>query len=419
MLTLFSIPKPFRGHIGIIQRNAIKSWTLLHPACEITLFGNEKGTTEVAAEFGVRHIPEVLCNEFGTPLVNSAFDMAQNISRHKLVAYINTDIILMSDFMEAIRQIKAGSFLMVGQRWDVELKKRWDFTQPDWEERLRLFISEKGTLHPSTGIDYFVFPKGLFKKLPPFVIGRAGWDNWLLYRARTLGVKVIDATPVVMVVHQNHDYSHIPRGIPGTWEGPESEYNRKLIGCSEKFFAINDAATYILTPNNLLKSPVYLAQQGKFKEAEEKLKEILALRIDKDRYEIFISLGSVYFKQGRQKEAKKKFKKALSLAKTDCEKARSYYNLGSVLKQEGLMEEAKEIFERVINLSPLERKDFIGGAHFHLGCIYRSLGESEGAKREFETCLKLIPDHKMAKEYLEAFKRIDHRQNAEENFKES
>jgi hypothetical protein len=31
MLTFFTTAKPFRGHHGIIQRNALKSWTLLHP----------------------------------------------------------------------------------------------------------------------------------------------------------------------------------------------------------------------------------------------------------------------------------------------------------------------------------------------------------------------------------------------------
>ena len=30
MLTLFSTPKHFRGHIGVIQRNALQSWKLLH-----------------------------------------------------------------------------------------------------------------------------------------------------------------------------------------------------------------------------------------------------------------------------------------------------------------------------------------------------------------------------------------------------
>jgi hypothetical protein len=31
MLTLFTTAKPFLGHTSIIQRNALKSWTLLHP----------------------------------------------------------------------------------------------------------------------------------------------------------------------------------------------------------------------------------------------------------------------------------------------------------------------------------------------------------------------------------------------------
>ena len=52
MLTLFTIPKAFEGHSGVIQRNAIKSWTLLQPQCEIILMGDDEGTGEAAAEMG-------------------------------------------------------------------------------------------------------------------------------------------------------------------------------------------------------------------------------------------------------------------------------------------------------------------------------------------------------------------------------
>ncbi len=31
MITIFAIPKPFKGHIDVIQRNAIQSWTKLSP----------------------------------------------------------------------------------------------------------------------------------------------------------------------------------------------------------------------------------------------------------------------------------------------------------------------------------------------------------------------------------------------------
>ncbi len=62
MLTIFTVPKPFRGHIKVIQTNAIRSWLLLRPECEVILFGNDEGTAEIACELGRRHIPNIDCN---------------------------------------------------------------------------------------------------------------------------------------------------------------------------------------------------------------------------------------------------------------------------------------------------------------------------------------------------------------------
>ena len=67
MLTLFAIPKPFRGQSDLIQRNAIASWTHIDPHPDVVLFGDEEGTAEFAQQLGIRHIPEVARNEFGTP----------------------------------------------------------------------------------------------------------------------------------------------------------------------------------------------------------------------------------------------------------------------------------------------------------------------------------------------------------------
>ena len=41
MITFFTTAKPFVGHSGVIQRNALKSWMLVHPFAEVILFGNE------------------------------------------------------------------------------------------------------------------------------------------------------------------------------------------------------------------------------------------------------------------------------------------------------------------------------------------------------------------------------------------
>src|ERR1051325_11584226 len=108
MLSFFACPKPFTdSHTAVIQRNAITSWTLLRPRPEILLFGDENGTSEICAELGLRHVPEIARNDFGTPLVNDIFCKAQLFATYKALCYINADIILTNGFMPATDQIVA------------------------------------------------------------------------------------------------------------------------------------------------------------------------------------------------------------------------------------------------------------------------------------------------------------------------
>ncbi|HEX4628035.1 MAG TPA: hypothetical protein VH137_04525, partial [Gemmatimonadales bacterium] len=188
MLTLFTIPKPFRGHIAVIQRNAICSWTLLRPRCEIILLGDDDGVAAAAAQAGVRHIPTLARNEYGTPLVSDCFAQAERAATHATLGYINADVIVMNDLLEAVRRIARRRFLMLGQRWDLDLTRPWDFDDPAWEAKLRAEVRAHGALHPYTGVDYYVFPKGLWGALPPFAVGRVAYDNWLIWRARSWGV---------------------------------------------------------------------------------------------------------------------------------------------------------------------------------------------------------------------------------------
>ena len=248
MLTIFSIPKPFQGHIGVIQRNAIQSWTRLHPDCEVILCGDDDGVKEAAAKFRTRHIPDVTRNEFGTPLLDSAFEKVEREASHLLLCYVNADIILRKDFLAAVQSIPFGKFLMVGQRWDVDLKEAIDFTDDGSQGCLEQLLVQQGVLHPPTGIDYFVFRRETVGNLPPFAVGRPGWDNWFIYRARSLGIPVVDATRVTTVIHQNHDYTHVKEAIDNTAEGPEGERNRKLVGGWQNVFYIRDA-THVLVPD--------------------------------------------------------------------------------------------------------------------------------------------------------------------------
>src|SRR5216683_436620 len=252
MITFFSTPKPFRGHIGIIQRNAIHSWKLVHPEAEVILFGNEEGAAEAAHELGARHEPKVDRNSLGTPLLSSLFDRADRLAHHDRLCFLNADILLTDDFFAASKKLAQiqGRSLMVGRRCDVDITQPWDFAKPDWGGRLRSMARERGKLRPAQWIDYFVFPRGLLEQqVPPFAVGRPGYDNWLLWKVRSIRVPVVDATQVVLAIHQNHDYAHHPGGQKGLWQDVEAQQNYALLG--KGHFATIDNATHRLTPNGL------------------------------------------------------------------------------------------------------------------------------------------------------------------------
>ena len=230
LITLFSAPKPFTDpHIATIQRNAIQSWTLL-PDVEVILLGDEEGVERAAQELGVRHLPNVKRSDHGTPLISSMFALARENSRGELLCIINADMILMPDFVEAAKQTQKQKtkFALLSRRWDLDVARPLEFTE-GWQDRLRSAVQGRGTLHRPAGSDFFLFPKSCYQEVPNFIIGRAGWDNWMIYKARKEGWSVIDGTPSVMVVHQNHDYSHLPGGKPH-YEHPETNENIRLAG---------------------------------------------------------------------------------------------------------------------------------------------------------------------------------------------
>ncbi len=241
LITLFSAPKPFTNpHIAMIQRNAIKSWTLL-PDVEVILLGEEDGLAEAAKELGVKHISQVARNANGTPLISSMFKLARENSNSDLLCIINADMILMPDFVKAamecgsllppFRQQAVGlhkKFVLLSQRWDYDIAAPIDFAA-GWEPQLRESVRKQNQLHRPAGSDFFLFPKSSYQDIPDFIIGRAGWDNWMIYKARKEGWPVIDCTPSVMIVHQNHDYSHLPGG-KSHYEHPDTNENIRLAG---------------------------------------------------------------------------------------------------------------------------------------------------------------------------------------------
>jgi hypothetical protein len=252
MISIFSIPKPFEGHNKVIQNNAIHSWLKLQPSCQVILFGDEEGIAQTAKEFDVQHVPHIKRNEFGTPLLDHVFRTAHKLAKHNILCYVNADIILMSDFMKGVQIVarRMNKFLIVGRRWNVDILEPLNFDDPEWEKELRDFVMNNGELF-FQGADYFAFPRKLFREIPPFAVGRAAWDNWMTYKARSLFAPVVNITGTSMVVHQNHDYSHHSSGKKGVFHGVEAERNKALAGGSRHLWTVHNS-THIFTGSKLV-----------------------------------------------------------------------------------------------------------------------------------------------------------------------
>ncbi|HSF82428.1 MAG TPA: hypothetical protein VLA49_14410 [Anaerolineales bacterium] len=253
-LTIFSAPKPFTNpHIALIQRNAIQSWLGLGAQVEVLLVGEEEGLAQAAQELGVCHLPEVTRNEPGTPLVSSIFALAREHSQSPLMMYTNADMLFLPDLLTAAEQVWAQveRFLIVGRRWDLDISQALDFSTA-WAPRLHEMVRKAGSLHQPAGSDYFVFPRECFTEIPAFAIGRAGWDNWMIYHARQQSWSTVDATSSITAIHQNHDYSHLPGNTPH-YNLQESEHNIRLAGGIKNLYLTLDSDKELV--NGQLRSP--------------------------------------------------------------------------------------------------------------------------------------------------------------------
>jgi hypothetical protein len=198
----------------------------------------------------LRHEPHVQHNRFGSKRVDFMFARAQEIARHEVLCYCNCDIILLPEFCAALERVRErhARFLMVGRRWDTDVREALDFSDVGWGAGIRELAHAQGLQQPGWSVDYFAFRRGMYREMPALVVGRVWWDHWLVWKAREEGAAVVDASEVVTAIHQNHDYGYHPAGAKGVWTDEQARENYELAGGRWRLLTIDDA-THILSAN--------------------------------------------------------------------------------------------------------------------------------------------------------------------------
>ncbi|EKX31566.1 hypothetical protein GUITHDRAFT_122239 [Guillardia theta CCMP2712] len=236
-IALVAVPKSFRHIVPVSSRTFL---SLLAP----------DGVKEVSERFGFKHAADVDVNAQGTPLLSSIFRRMKEISSAKIFILVNADIILFPDILAVIQSTakRFSDFLIVGRRHNTDSTFLGDWvpcgtfgsrgTEPelvekareseDWNQ-LREHAKLHGTEHTRWALDYFVLTRDLFQSVPDFAFGRPAYDNWFVRSVIEMGRPVIDASSLVVAIHQAHSYAHVNAKEKREAENSEEEAWRKAM----------------------------------------------------------------------------------------------------------------------------------------------------------------------------------------------
>ncbi len=249
-LTILASPKSFLGTAAEIQKKALESWNAIEGKVNIFLYGNIPGIEEIVAKFHFEHVPDIACAPTGVPLFTAIAEHASTNAKAGRQMYVNADIVLPPDLISRLRGVTLPEYLVSGQRYDLDREVYWDFGRP-WKGQLeQLLESGWAQLHGPTGMDYFVFPRGMWRDLRPLPIGRGGYDSALLAHCLRRAIPVVDATPTLPVIHHWHDYSQLPGGLREVHGGHEAQELRRVHDIWHSPPLISDA-DFVLTGTQL------------------------------------------------------------------------------------------------------------------------------------------------------------------------
>ncbi|XP_069135178.1 uncharacterized protein [Argopecten irradians] len=220
LVTLFTSWRTFPKRYEVYN-NTLRNWLTLQPHVKLLLFTNDK-VSEKYKQLGWTVLPIKHQIKNFTVLKSMFLEAMELIPKSKLYGFSNGDLLFTGSFVDSLLAITKSpllsnkTYMVVGRRLSTPKVTREEASS--WENIQK--ASKRGKLMPDTyGIDYFITtPKYNWKNVPDLQIGRAFYDNWVVYDARRKGYSVIDATGSLLAVHQDSPF------FPGSLSGRKNNF---------------------------------------------------------------------------------------------------------------------------------------------------------------------------------------------------
>ena len=203
MFTTFKNSQP-KTHI---YKNTIRNWERLKPWVQPVLYylPGEDSLLDFAKAHGwdVMEVPKL--SKAKVPVLRHMFLKAREKYTTPFYCYTNGDILFDDGLIKTLKVLKPVTskmkqVLIVGRRTNYKVSPGQVIDSFDDIKA----SSKKGQLFGTNAQDYFISTSRGYpwETIPDFVVGRVGYDNWLVVTAIVKKMVVIDTTKTVIALHQ-------------------------------------------------------------------------------------------------------------------------------------------------------------------------------------------------------------------------
>ena len=214
ILTLFTTFRDRKTRIETHHRT-LTNWASLRPFVQPILMTpiTDRNSTwpETARRKGWK-VKECTGLRHNIPILKSMFLDVMQESESPFIGFANGDILFDSAIHINLQRLyeeqkmtnNNESILLVGRRTNIQLMTFNLGKGDDYTLLHDAFKKTKQLLVSVVAQDYFIVNRnGLpWNKIPDFVVGRPGYDNWLVTMAQKWNIQLVDLSNTVMALHQ-------------------------------------------------------------------------------------------------------------------------------------------------------------------------------------------------------------------------
>lgn len=238
LLTIFTTFKETHNSTfhRVAHAHAVANWASLRPYVRAVLFAQfpPSDLSEMARKADWDLIELTRWNEQGTPFLKDMFSTVFQRYSSTFYGFANGDILFDDSLIKTLQEVKRrlkdvlkNNTLLIGSRKNMKLSVD-EANRAEFSKKTLAYVTDrKGKLDGWYAQDYFFFTRDSslnWSSVADVVIGRPGYDNYLVAKSVASNVNVIDATKTLLAVHL------LERGATETGRSnPDSSYNLKLL----------------------------------------------------------------------------------------------------------------------------------------------------------------------------------------------